>query len=136
MSNTNNHRSAQQLREALDAILTELAALDATMIADGDLVPFAKTVQSVGAFATVIDNRIKWRAITDKVAVPGVAVKPGITHRKWNDAEAVAALAFEAFGLKAFKLESPAAIEKLGDDGKALVAIASTKPAADDRVVY
>lgn len=131
-----NTRTPQQLREALDAILTELAAIDATTIADGELVPFAKTAQNVGAFATVIDNRIKWRAITDKVAVPGVAVKPGITHRKWNDAAAAAELAFEAFGLRAFKLESPAAIEKLGPDGASLVAIASTKPAAEDRVVY
>jgi hypothetical protein len=47
-----------------------------------------------------------------------------------------AIVAFEVLGLKAFKLVNPAAVEKLGDDGKALVAIASFKPPAEDRVVY
>ena len=133
MSNT---RTPQQLKDALDAIVAELAALNTATIADAELVAFTKTLQDVGKYAGKLDQRIQQRALTDKVPVPGVAVKPGITHRKWNDAEAAGALAFEAFGLRAFKLESPAAIEKLGENGKALVAIASTKPPADDRVVY
>ena len=133
MSNT---RTPQQLREALDAILTELKALDAATIMSDQLVPLVKSVQDVASYATAIDAQIRLRVLSDKTPVPGVAVKPGITHRKWNDVEAAGALAFEAFGLRAFKLESPAAIEKLGDDGKALVSIASTKPSAEDRVVY
>lgn len=131
-----NARTAAELKLALDAIVTELKALDTASIADAELVPLAKTVADVGAYVKAIDARIAHRVLTDKVAIPGAATKPGITHRAWNDEEAAAALAFEAFGLKAFKLVSPAAVEKLGDSGASLVAIGSTKPLASDRVVY
>lgn len=131
-----NHRTPAELKLALDAIVAELKALDTAAIADAELVSFTKTVQDVGAYAATLDARIQLRVLTDKVAVPGVATKPGITHRKWHDEDAVASLAYETFGLRAFKLVTPAAIEKLGADGKALVAIASTKPPAQDRVVY
>lgn len=131
-----NHRTPAELKSALDAIVAELKALDAAAIADAELVPLAKTVQDVASFGTVLGARIEFRVITDNVAIPGAARKPGITHRKWNDEDTAAALAYEAFGLRAFKLVSPAAVEKLGDDGAALVAVGSTKPPADDRVVY
>lgn len=131
-----NHRTPAELKAALDAIVAELKALDTAAIADAELVPLAKSVQDVGSYMKALDARIAYRVLTDKIAVPGVATKPGITHRKWNDEDAAGALAFEAFGLKAFKLVSPAAVEKFGDDGLALVVIASTKPPADDRVVY
>ena len=131
---TQNLRTPAELKLALDTIVAELKAF--ATIADANLVPLAKSVQDVAAFGGTLAAMITARVITDGVDVPGAARKPGITHRKWNDADAVAALAFEAFGLKAFKLESPAAIEKLGENGEALVAIASTKPEAKDRVVY
>lgn len=131
-----NHRTPAELKAALDAIVDELKALDVAAIPDCRLVDFVKTVQNVAGFAATIDARIQHRVLTDKIAVPGVATKPGITHRKWNDEDVAATLAFEAFGLKAFKLVSPAAVEKLGDDGLALVAVGSTKPPACDRVVY
>lgn len=131
-----NQRTPAELKSALDAIVAELKATDVATIPDCRLVDFIKTIQDVGAFATAIDARIKQRVLADKVPVPGVATKPGITHRKWNDEDAVADLAFKTFGLNAFKLVSPAAVEKLGTEGEALVIIASTKPAADDRVVY
>lgn len=131
-----NTRTPHELKLALDAIVSELQALDAAAIADAELVPLAKTVQAVGGFCTVIERRLAERVIADNASVPGAARKPGITHRKWNDADVAGDLAFKAYGLKAFKLESPAALEKLGDEGKALVAVASFKPDATDRVVY
>ena len=132
----NNHRTPAELKTALDAIVAELKTLDAAAIADAELVPFAKSVQDVASFAKVIDVRITSRVVVDGVEIPGAARKPGITHRKWNDDKLAADLAFEAFGMRAFKLESPAAIEKLGENGQALVAVASFKPPATDRVVY
>lgn len=132
----NNQRTPAQLKEALDAIVAEMKAMEAQAIADAELVPLAKAVQSVGAFVATIEAQIELRAVTNGVMLPGVVVKDAVTHRKWNDAELAASLAFEQFGLRAFKLESPAALEKLGDEGKALVAVASFKPPAGKRVVY
>jgi len=131
---TTNLRTPAELKLALDAIVAELKAF--ATIADANLVPLAKSVQDVAAFGATLDAMITARVITDGMDVPGAARKPGITHRKWNDEDAVASLAFEDYGLAAFKLLSPAAIEKLGANGKSLVAIASTKPEAKDRVVY
>jgi hypothetical protein len=131
-----NHRTPAELKAALDAIVAELRAYNTAAIADDVIVPLAKSVQDVAKFAETLDVQIETRVIVNGVSLPGAARKPGITHRKWNDDEVAASLAFEAFGLKAFKLVNPAAVEKLGDDGKALVAIASFKPPAEDRVVY
>ena len=131
-----NHRTPAELKAALDAIVAELRALDAAAIADADLVPLAKSVQDATGFAKVLDTRITSRVVVDGANIPGAARKPGITHRKWNDEDTAAALAFEAYGLRAFKLESPAVLEKLGENGQALVAVASFKPPAIDRVVY
>jgi hypothetical protein len=131
-----NHRTPSEIKTALEAIAAELAALDVATIADGELVSLVKATQAVVGFAAVIDQRITVRAINDGVLVPGVARKPGITHRKWHDPATAAELAFKSFGLNAFNLQSPAALEKLGDEGKALVAVASYKPEAVDRAVY
>ena len=133
-----NHRTAAELKNALDAIVAELRALDTAAIMSGELVPLVKTVQDIGAYAGTLDAQIRLRVLTDKTPVPGVAVKPGITHRKWNDEDAAARVAYEQFGKAAFdcSLKSPAGIEKLGAEGKAFAAFASTKPAAEDRVVY
>jgi hypothetical protein len=131
-----NHRTPSEIKTALDAIVAELATLDVAIVADDELVPLAKLAQVVAGFAQVIDRRITDRAVIDGVLVPGVALKAGVTHRKWHDPVTAAELAFKSFGLNAFKLESPAALEKLGDEGKALVAVASYKPETCGRVVY
>jgi hypothetical protein len=135
-SNMTNTRTPAQLRAALDAIVDELKALDASTLADAELVPLVKSVQSVGAYVSAIDAQIQIRAITNGVMLPGVVVKDAIVHRKWSDVNTASELAFAQFGLKAFTFNGPAAIEKLGDGGKALVAVASYKPEAGKRVVY
>ena len=132
----NNIRTAPELRDALNAIVEELKLLEASKIADADLVPLVKSVQDVGAYMATIDAQIQLRAITNNVMLPGVVVKDAVTHRKWNDPKLASELAFAQFGLKAFKLDSPAGIEKLGTEGEALVSVASTKPPAGKRVVY
>lgn len=133
-----NSRTAAELKEALDAIVGELKALEASKIADADLVPLVKSAQDVSAYIATIDAQIQFRAITNNVMLPGVVVKDEIKHRRWNDEQLAAELAQEQFGDKAFTrtLLSPAGMEKLGDAGKALVAVASFKPAAGKRVVY
>jgi hypothetical protein len=131
-----NHRTPAELKTALDAIVAELKAIDVRTIPDAELVPLVRTTADVCAFSSLVEAHITRRVISDGADVPGAARKPGITHRKWNDTATASTLAFEAYGLRAFKLESPAAIEKLGENGVALVAIASTKPPATDRVVY
>ena len=50
-----NHRTPAELKIALDAIVEELKALDAAAIADAELVPFVKSVQSVGAYVAAAD---------------------------------------------------------------------------------
>src|SRR5712671_116536 len=120
-----NIRTAPELRDALNAIVEELKQLEASKIADADLVPLVKSVQDVGAYIATIDAQIQLRAITNGVMLPGVVVKDAVTQRKWNDPATVAELAYQQFGLKAFTVNGPAAIEKLGDEGKALVSVAS-----------
>jgi hypothetical protein len=133
MSNT---RTATELKNALDAIVAELKALEASKIADADLVPLVKSVKDVGAYMATIDAQIQKRALQYGIMLPGVVVKDSIAQRKWNDPATVAELAFQQFGLKAFTVNGPAAIEKFGDEGKALVSVASFKPPAGKRVVY
>lgn len=124
------------LNAVLQTALELSRGINLDAVTAADLVPLIKAVQCVAAFATAIDLQIQKRAITNGEMLPGVVVKDAITHRKWNDVDAAGALAFEAYGLKAYALGSPAALEKLGDEGKALVAVASYKPTAGKRVEY
>lgn len=122
----------------LNHILVQLQALNLDNLAADQLVPLARATKAVCEFAGALDAQIQLRAIANGQDVPGVAVKDAIVHRKWHDDEAAAALAQEQFGDKAFKrsLLSPAQMEKLGDEGKMFVAVASYKPEAGKRVVY
>jgi len=131
-----NIRTAAQIKDALDAITAELKQIETASIPDADLGPLAKSITQAAGYLKALDTRMEQRAITDGVALVGVVVKDKITHRAWHDAETAAELAYAQFGLKAFKLETPAAIEKLGKEGEALVAVASFKPPAGKRLVY
>lgn len=119
----------------LERVLARLQAIDAAQIESANLVPMVKAVQSIGAYTAAIDAQILLRAVAGGELIPGVVVKDSVTQRKWHDEEAAAELAFEAFGLKAFKLVAPASVEKL-DGGDMLVSVASYKPPAGKRVVY
>ena len=120
----------------LNDIIKTLQASNTSAIADGDLALLANATKDICKYAAALDAEIQKRAVIEGKALPGVVVKDAITHRKWHDAEIAAELAFKQLGIKAFKLESPAQIEKMGDEGKALVALASYKPEAGKRVVY
>lgn len=131
-----NHRTPSELKAALDAIVSELQALDVAVIADDELVPLAKTVQAAASFVGAIDNRIQTRVIGEGMSIAGAMRKPIARHRFWHDETVAADLAFATYGLKAFKLASPAALEKLGEEGQALVAVASTKPEPAFKAAY
>lgn len=133
-----NHRTPAELKAALDAIVAELKATDAAAIASAELVPLLKTIQDVASFNAALDAQIQTRAIGNGELIPGVVVKDAIVHRKWNDPDTAARTAYDQFGKEAFecKLKSPAGVEKLGEAGKAFVAMASCKPEAGKRVVY
>ena len=122
----------------LQDVLSKLQAVNADDIESANLVPMVKAVQAIGAYSAAIDAQIRQRAVDQGELIPGVLVKDAVKHRQWNDEETVAALAQEQFGDKAFtrKLLSPAGIEKLGAEGKALVAIASYKPEGGKVAVY
>ena len=120
----------------LNDIIKTLQASDTSAIADGDLALLANATKDICKYAAALDAEIQKRAIVEGKALPGVVVKDAITHRKWHDPEGAGLLAFKEFGLKAFKLDSPAGIEKLGNAGKSFVALASYKPEAGKRVVY
>ena len=122
----------------LQDVLSKLQAINADDIESANLVPMVKAVQAIGAYSAAIDAQIRQRAVDQGELIPGVLVKDAVKHRQWNDEETVAALAQEQFGDKAFtrKLLSPAGIEKLGAEGKALVAIASYKPEGGKVAVY
>ncbi len=122
----------------LESVLAKLQAIDAGQIESANLVPMVKAVQAIGAFTAAIDAQIQARAIGNGELIPGVVVKNSVTHRRWSDPETAAQLAQETIGDKAFEREllSPAQMEKLGDEGKSFVAVASFKPEAGKRVVY
>lgn len=124
--------------DSLNRVLALLQAIDADKIESANLVPMVKAIQAIGAYQGAIDAQIQTRAIGNGELIPGVVVKDAVTHRKWSDPEVAAQLAQETIGDKAFKREllSPAQMEKLGDAGKAFVAVASFKPEAGKRVVY
>ncbi len=134
MSNT---RTPAELKAALDSIVEELKAIGPATIPAAELVPFIKSVQSVGMYAAAIDAEIQLRALANGELLPGVTVKDAIKHRQWNDPATAEALAQETFGDAAFSrtLKSPAQIEKL-PRGDTFVAVASFKPEAGKRVVY
>lgn len=122
----------------LEAVLAKLQAINADKIESANLVPMVKAVHAIGAFSAAIDAQIQARAIGNNELIPGVVVKDSVVHRRWSDPETAAQLAQEELGDKAFSrtLLSPAQMEKLGDQGKAFVAVASFKPEAGKRVVY
>lgn len=122
----------------LESILAKLQAISAEQIESANLVPMVKIVQSIGAYSAAIDAQIQARAIGNGELIPGVVVKDAVVHRRWSDPEVAAQLAQETLGDRAFKREllSPAQMEKLGDEGKSFVAVASFKPEAGKRCVY
>ena len=122
----------------LESILAKLQAISAEQIESANLVPMVKIVQSIGAYSAAIDAQIQARAIGNGELIPGVVVKDAVVHRRWSDPETAAQLAQETLGDRAFKREllSPAQLEKLGDEGKSFVAVASFKPEAGKRCVY
>ena len=122
----------------LESILAKLQAISAEQIESANLVPMVKIVQSIGAYSAAIDAQIQARAIGNGELIPGVVVKDAVVHRRWSSPEIAAQLAQETLGDRAFKREllSPAQLEKLGDEGKSFVAVASFKPEAGKRVVY
>jgi hypothetical protein len=122
----------------LESVLAKLQAISADAIESANLVPMVKAVQAIGAFQAAIDAQIQARAIGNGELIPGVVVKDSVVHRRWSDPETAAQLAQETLGDKAFSrtLLSPAQMEKLGDEGKSFVAVASFKPEAGKRVVY
>ena len=122
----------------LESILAKLQAISAEQIKSANLVPMVKIVQSIGAYSAAIDAQIQARAIGNGELIPGVVVKDAVVHRRWSDPETAAQLAQETLGDRAFKREllSPAQMEKLGDEGKSFVAVASFKPEVGKRVVY
>lgn len=122
----------------LEAVLAKLAAIDADKIESANLVPMVKAVQAIGAYQAALDAQIQARAIGNGELLPGVVVKDAVVHRRWSDPDTAAQLAQETLGDKAFSraLLSPAQMEKLGEDGKAFVAVASFKPEAGKKAVY
>ena len=135
---TSNIPAINEVYDDLQRVLAKLQAIDADKIESANLVPFVKAVQSIAAYGAAIDAQIQTRAIANGELLPGVVVKDATVHRKWNDVEAAEQLAQETFGDKAFSrsLLSPAQIEKLGEQGKTFVAMASYKPAAPKKAVY
>lgn len=135
---TSNLPEILTVYDSLQRALAQLAALNPDSIESANLVPMMKAVQAIGAYSAALDAQIQGRAIGNGELIPGVVVKDAITHRRWSDKEAAEQLAQEQFGDKAFNREllSPAQMEKLGDAGKAFVAVASFKPEAGKKVVY
>lgn len=131
-----NQVTVAQALEILASALEACKGVDMSTALPAQLVPLATAAKDVAGFLATVDAEINTRVIGNNESIPGVAVKPQVKHRFWNDEELAGDLAYASFGLKAFKLLSPAAIEKLGPEGEALVSVASTKPEAGKKVVY
>lgn len=133
---TTNTPTATRATRLMGEVLEVLKGVDVSEAEAKELVPLVKAIQAVAAFASVVDAEIQRRAVTLGVDVPGATLKDSVTQRKWIDAKMAADMAFAQFGVKAFKLDSPAGVEKLGPEGKAFAALASTKPAGSKKAVY
>ncbi len=135
---TSNIPELLTVYDDLQKVLARLQALNADKIESANLVPMANAVKSIAAYLSPIDAQIQARAIGNGELIPGVVVKDAVVHRRWSDPETAAQLAQETLGDKAFdrSLKSPAQMEKLGDEGKSFVAVASFKPEAGKRVIY
>lgn len=131
-----NSRTPAELQIALEALFSEFRCIDWNDVPAESLVPAALSLKAAADHVALVQGQIELRAIANGVSVPGVAVKDAVTQRRWHDCGTASELAYAQFGLKAFTLNSPAALEKLGDEGSALVAVASYKPPAGKRVVY
>jgi hypothetical protein len=135
---TSNIPAINEVYDDLQHVLAKLQAIGTEAIDDAALVPLANAIKNLGVFGAQVHAQIELRTIGNGIMLPGVVVKDAIAHRKWHDIEAARQLAYEQFGKKAFKCEllSPAGIEKLGDDGRAFVVVASYKPEAGKHAVY
>lgn len=131
-----NQVTVAQALEILASALEACKGVNMSTALPAQLVPLATTLKDISGFAATIKAEIETRVLANNESIPGVAVKPEIKHRFWNDETLAGELAYAEYGLQAFKLLSPAAIEKLGPEGVALVSVASTKPEAGKRVVY
>lgn len=133
---TTNTRTVAEIIETLNAAFEELRNVDTAAIDNADIGRLGIACKAFEEYRKAVDVELTSRVILNGQLVPGVSTKPEIKHRAWSDEKAASELAFSTFGLKAFKLLSPAAIEKLGDEGKALAAVASTKPEAGKKIAY
>jgi hypothetical protein len=135
---TTNQPTAATVLQTINDALEMLRAVQLTHSEAANLVPLAQALKAAGEAAAIVGHEIKLRAEAGNL-VPGAALKDEIKHRQWHDNEAASQLAREEFGDAAFSkpaLLSPAQIEKLGERGKAFVAVASYKPECGKRVVY
>lgn len=131
-----NSRTLADLTAALRDLIAEFIATDLADADAKDLVPAANAIRESASNACGrLDAEIQ-RRVLEGIEVPGAELKDGVSHRKWSNTVAASEAVFAQFGVKGFKLDSPAAIEKLGEAGKALVAVASFKPPAPKKVVY
>jgi hypothetical protein len=133
---TMNAPTATAALEALTAAFELLKGVDLINADSKHVAALAVLVRQIKAFDEVTENEVKRRVLVNGEALAGITTKPEVKHRAWNDEDVVRDMAYDTFGLKAFKLLTPAAIEKLGAEGEALAAVASTKPEAGKRVVY
>lgn len=134
---TANQRTPAELQIALEALLAEFRATDWDAAPAETLAPCALSLKASCEHAALVHAQIELRVLANGQMLPGVTVKPVVTHRKWNDQEAAEQLAQETFGDAAFSrtLKSPAQLEKL-KGGDLFVAVASFKPEAGRKVVY
>lgn len=135
---TTNTPTIADVQRLIEDALGLLRVLDLTAADPAKLAPTALSLKAASDYQALLHAEITRRVIIEGGSLPGVATKDEVKHRQWHDQEAAESLAQEQFGDKAFKREllSPAQMEKLGDLGKAFVAVASYKPEAGKRVVY
>jgi len=138
MTATVNRPNAADIFARLGYLLDDLKALDLSTVDAAHLAPLATAIKNAAEFGSAVHIEIERRVLANGELLPGVTTKDEVKHRIWTDTEAAEELAQAEFGDKAFKrtLLSPAQMEKLGDKGKAFVAIASVKPEAGKKVVY
>lgn len=135
---TNNQPVLSDLTAKLRDVAEMMKGVNLSSTDDALLVPAVQALKDVGLFSAAVHAEIEMRVLDNGQLLPGVSVKDQVKHRAWYDEAAAAELAQAQLGDRAFKrtLLSPAQMEKLGDTGKALVAIGSYKPEAGKQVVY
>lgn len=121
-------------RDTLPLLLESVRMLP-NDIPDQALVAILRTLRGLGDFKKLLDAELLTRLAVGR-QIAGAKLGTTNSHRAWKDDILAAKSLYEAYGTMGVKAITPAAAERLGPDGKAVVARLSKKPPGTPKADY